>query len=181
MCTGMNEDFNRNYNMSIPFLDTQINIGIFCNTKTPDIMFTTDHNISETTQQLHGLKITSFTNIATSEFCDTFIKLNNYEQEKLSIVNQFSGIKDEYRYLNELHYIFNEDIKFCKHQFSPNHSTFDQFMVFGFGFNSMEGEYIYMIAERQCISTNIKKKIVRTIGLQIATSKSIEYLRNRKN
>lgn len=170
-----NTEFNRNYNITIPFLGENINIGIFAHTKSPDMKIDVDHDFES--KNVHGVKIMRYSNIATSDFCDIFVKLNNYEHDKLSIVNQFSGIKEKYKHLNELHYIFNEDIKFSKHHFSTEHATFDQFMIFCFGFNVLPEEYIFMIAERQCILTNIKKKIVRTTAIQIANSKSIDYLK----
>ena len=48
--------------------------------------------------------------------------------------------------------------------------------IYGFTLNSYSNEHAFLIAERQNIVRKLSKKIVRTTGIQLASSDSINLL-----
>jgi len=114
-----------------------------------------------------------FKNLESSKFCEIFLKLHNYRKNTLDIRNQFTGIKDEY--LFDINFIFNETISLFKVELDDK-VLFDTLTLYGFCLSSYEDEFAFIIAERQNIVRRLNKKVVRTTGMQIATSSSISIL-----
>jgi hypothetical protein len=48
--------------------------------------------------------------------------------------------------------------------------------IYGFTLNAYQNEFIYIITERQNIVKKLNRKIVRTSGVQIATSSALKML-----
>ena len=54
--------------------------------------------------------------------------------------------------------------------------VFDTLNIYGFTINSYIDEFVFLITERHNVLKRLGKKIVRTSGLQIATTPSLELL-----
>ena len=114
-----------------------------------------------------------FKNLESSKFCETFIKLHNYRKNTLDISNQFEKIKDEYTH--DVSFILNETITLSKLELHDK-DVFDTLNIYGFTLNSFIDEYIFIITERHSVMKRLGKKIVRTSGLQIATTPALNML-----
>jgi len=173
MSLTLGRKLDRCYNLRIPFSGGFYDIGVFFHKKTTFLLFKVDPNFSNGGDQIHGSKITMYKNLQSSKFCETFIELYSFRSDSLDISNQFKQLKDELcSYVVQL---FNEVIIIDR--FKVDDKVFnDTLSLFGFSLDSSYQDFIFVIAERQNINTKIGKKIVRTTGLQIATSKSISLL-----
>jgi hypothetical protein len=161
----LGKSLNRNYNIRFPFLDGFYNIGLFYNTKSPFLLFSVDSDISSS-ELKHSVKVNMFKNIESSRFSETFLNLHNYKSYNLDIINQFQEIKPEYT--NDVNFILNENLIISKIQVEDN-TYLDQLILYGLTLSSYSTEMIFLIAERQNIVARLRKKIVRTSAIQIAT------------
>jgi hypothetical protein len=162
--------FNRNYNLRIPFTSGYYNVGIFFDKRSAFVLFGMDR---EEGHDAISTNISMYKNLESSKFCETFIKLHNYRKNTLDIVNQFSGIEPQYT--NDIVYNFNETMILSKINID-NRELFDQLTVYGLTMNLHSDDFIFIIAERQNINQKLRKKFVRTTGVQIATAASIKTL-----
>ena len=170
---SLGKKLDRCYNMSIPFSEGFYDIGIFFHKKTSFLLFKVDPVIS-ISRNILGSKITMYKNLQTSKFCETFIDLHNYRSETLDILNQFNSLKNNLSsYVIPL---FNETITLGKYEIESDKILYDTLSLFGFTMDLCQSNFLFIIAERQNINTKIRKKIVRTSGLQIATSQSLLVL-----
>jgi hypothetical protein len=168
----LGRQFNRNYNMRVPFLDGFYNIGIFFDKKTAFLLFSIEADFPPA-KAIHTNKVNMFKNLESSRFCETFLNLHNYRKNTLDISNQFKEIKPEHT--GAISYILNETITLAKIDLDDR-EVFDTLNLYGLTLNSHVNEFLFLIAERHHIVTRLGKKIVRTTGLQIATPPSIEML-----
>lgn len=172
----LGKSFDRNYTIRLPFLNSFQDISIFFNKKSSFLLFGIEQTNRE--EKASGIKINMFKNLESSRFCETFIELHNYRKNTLDILNQFKNVKPEYQH--EISFILNETITLAKFDIeddSGNKKTlFDCLNIYGFTLNSYQNEFIFIITERQNIITKFNKKIVRTSGIQIATTHAIETL-----
>jgi len=169
MSLTLGKSFDRNYNLRIPFLDGYYDIGLFFNKKSTFLLFKVDHDFPSIRQ----VKVNMFKNLQASKFCETFINLHNYKKFTLDIVNQFDSIKSEY--FHELNSIINETISLSKVKVDDK-VFFDNLTIYGFTLVSYLNEFLFIITERQNVIKKLGKKIVRTSGLQIATSNALKLL-----
>ena len=175
MALKLGKAFNRNYTIRVPFLDGFYNIGMFMDKKStfllfdvqPDFKMNIDHN------KYSSVKINMFKNLESSKFCETFIELHNYRQDTLDISNQFKKIKDIYTH--DLSYTMNESISFAKISLGDR-EVFDSLNIYGFTMSAYSEEFVFIITERHNIVKRLGKKIVRTSGIQIATTPALDFL-----
>ncbi len=164
--------FDRNYTMRIPFLDGYYNIGTFFNKRSTNLLFSVEPEFDNTPTK-HGIKINMFKNLKSSKFTETFLNLHNFRKNTLDIMNQFENIKDDYSY--EIGFILNETLKLSKVEINGKY-LYDVLNLYGFTMTSYNGEFIFIIAERQNILKKLGKKMVRTTGIQISTSNALGLL-----
>ncbi|MHA1814907.1 MAG: hypothetical protein ACTSX1_02795 [Candidatus Heimdallarchaeaceae archaeon] len=170
MSLKLGKQFDRNYNMRISFQRGFYDIGIFYNKQSTFLLFSVDQN---SRGDGSGAKINMFKNLESSKFCETFLELHNYRKNTLDILNQFKCIKPEY--YHEISFVFNETINLSKIDIDDK-ILFDCLNIYGFTLSSYINEFIFILTERQNIAKRFGKKIVRTSGLQIATSQSLDML-----
>ncbi|MCF8019782.1 MAG: hypothetical protein K9L62_10265 [Vallitaleaceae bacterium] len=167
----LGKSFDRNYNLRIPFLNGFYDVGIYFNKKSTFLLFSVDSKIQ--TGKSEGVKINMFKNIESSKFCETFLELHNYRKSTLDILNQFKCVKPEY--FHEISFVMNETINLSKFELDDK-VLFDCLNIYGFTLNSYQDEFLFLITERQNIATKLGKKIVRTSGIQIATTQATHML-----
>ena len=172
MSLKLGKSFNRSYNLRISILDGFYNIGIYFDKKSTFLLFRLDPDFSDSTFK-HNVKINMFKNLESSKFCETFIKLHNYRKNTLDISNQFEKIKDEYTH--DVSFILNETIILSKLELHDK-DVFDTLNIYGFTLNSYIDEFVFILTERHSIMRRLEKKIVRTSGVQIATTPALDML-----
>jgi len=184
MSLTLGKSFNRNYSVRLPFLDGFFNIGIYFNNKSPFLLFNIDSDFP-ITKDIKNYKINMFKNVESSSFAETFLNLHNYKSNSLDIINQFKEIKSEF--VNDIAFILNENIILSKIVIQDK-ELYDQIVIYGLTLTSYSNEFIFILTERQNIISKLKKKLVRTSALQIATSNSLgiidefkHYYRESKN
>ncbi len=169
LCMGKTID--RCYDLRLPFLNGYYDIGVFFNKRSPLVLFKVDPDFPSS--DISGFKINMFKNLTTSRFCETFINLHNFRKSTLDILNQFKEIKPEYNtYVN---FILNETISLTKIEVDDK-VFYDTLNIYGLTITSYSNEFIFLMAERHNIVKRLSKKVVRTTGLQIATSSSLSAL-----
>ena len=171
MALKLGKSFDRNYNVRLPFLNGFYDIGLFYNKKSTFLLFSVNNGGN---REGEGIQIKMFKNLVSSKFCEAFLKLHNYRKNTLDIVNQFKEIKPEY--FHEISFILNETLTLGKVEIDDGRTLYDCLNIYGFTMNSYINEFIYIITERQNIVKKINRKIVRTSGLQIATTSAIKLL-----
>lgn len=175
MSLKLGKSFDRNYTIRIPFLNNFQDISIFFNKKSTFLLFGVEHNSKEDLGS--GVKINMFKNLESSKFCESFLELHNYRKNTLDILNQFKAVRPEYSH--EISFLLNESVTLAKvdiEEENGKRSLFDCLNIYGFTMNSYQNEFVFIITERQNIVTKFNKKIVRTSGIQLATSHSLEML-----
>jgi len=170
MSLKLGKQFDRNYNLRLPFQRGFYDIGIFYNRNSTFLLF----SINSVRREGAGIKINMFKNLEASKFCETFLELHNYRKNTLDILNQFKAIKPEY--YHEVSFILNESINLGKIEIEDGRELFDCLNIYGFTLNSYTEEFAFILTERQNVVKRFGKKIVRTSGLQIATGQSMNML-----
>ena len=171
MSLKLGKSFDRSYNMRIPFLQSYYDISLFFNKKSTFLLFNVENGLKE--DESHGIKINMFKSLESSKFCETFLELHNFRKSTLDILNQFKSIKPEY--FHEVSFILNETLLLSKVEVDDK-TLFECLNIYGFTLNSYLNEFVYIITERQNIVRKLNRKIVRTSGIQIATSSAIKML-----
>ncbi len=169
----LGKSFNRSYSIRAPFLDGFYNIGIFFHKNSNFLLFSADPDFTKYPQKKLGTKINMFKNLESSKFCETFLELHNYRSDNLDITNQFNRVKDDY--YKDVVFTLNESVTLSKLEDSGK-TFYNTVMFYGLSIAGYENEFLFLIAERQHIVAKLKKKMVRTTGVQLATSKSSEIL-----
>ena len=172
MSLKLGKTFNRNYSIRIPILDGFYNIGIFFDKRSAFLLFRVDPDFSSSSFK-HNVKIAMYKNLESSKFCETFIKLHNFRKNTLDISNQFEKINDNYTH--DISFILNETLTLSKIKLGDS-NVYDTLNIYGFTLNSHIDEFAFIITERHNIIKRLNKKIVRTSGLQIATTPALEFL-----
>lgn len=170
MSLSLGKSFDRSYALRIPFLDSNYNLTTYFNKKSTFLLFDLDH---EGNMQ-KNVKIRMFKNLYSSKFCESFLKLHNFRKNTLDIQNQFEGIKEEY--YSQVSFLFNETVILSKVTTDDGRELEDTLTFYGFFLNDYVNEYAFVLAERQNIQPKLKRKIVRTTGVQLATSDSLHFL-----
>jgi len=173
MSLTLGKSFNRNYRMRVPFLDGFYNIGMFFDKKSTLLLFSIDPVFHSNSVFEHNVKINMFKNLESSKFCETFLELHNYRKHTLDISNQFDKIKPEY--YGDLMFVFNESLTLSKIEVDDR-TFYDSLNIYGFTMNSHINEFLFLLTERHNIVKRLGKKVVRTSGLQIATTPALEML-----
>lgn len=169
MALKLGKSFDRSYYLRLQFLNGYCNIGIYFNKKSTFLLFGVEHGVEDSSGN-----IKMFKNLEGSKFCETFLELHNYRKNTLDITNQFKCIKPEY--YHDVSFILNESINLAKVEIDDDKVLFDCLNIYGFTLNSYINEYIFIITERQNIVRKLNKKIVRTSGIQIASTAAIKIL-----
>jgi len=177
MSLVLGKSFNRSYSTRLQFLDGFFNIGIFFNNRSPFLLFNVESDFP-LSKDVKNYKINMFKNIESSVFVETFLNLHNYKNSSLDIINQFKEIKNEF--VNDVAFILNENIVLSKYTIQDR-DVYDQIIIYGLTLTSYTNEFIYILAERQNIISKLKKKLVRTSAVQIATSNSIAMIDEYKH
>lgn len=173
MSLTLGKQFNRSYNMRLPFLNGYYNIYIYFNKKSPFVLYNLEPDFSDT-NVTKSVNVNMFKNLSASMFCETFIKLHNFKKSTLDIVNQFHEVKPEFN--SDISFICNESINLLKIE-TDDKVLYDTLTVYGFVFNSYISEFLFIISERQNINQQLGKKFVRTTGLQISTMDASNFLK----
>jgi len=173
MSLKLGKSFNRSYKLRLPIMNGFYNVGLFFDKRSTFLLFKVDPDFSEA-ELKHNLVVNMYKNLESSRFCETFIKLHNFRKNTLDICNQFDKIKDEFTH--EVSFILNETITLAKVDLGDGKEVFDTLNIYGFTINSYIDEFIFLLTERHNIQKRLGKKIVRTSGIQIASSRSIEFL-----
>jgi len=174
MALKLGKSFDRNYNLRLPFLNSHYDIGVFFNKKSTFLLFSVEPGLRGSDVDGHGVKVNMFKNLESSKFCEAFLELHNYRKNTLDIYNQFKAIKSEY--YHEISFILNETINVAKVEIYEDKTLFDCLNIYGFTLNSYLNEFIFIITERHSIVKKLNRKIVRTSGIQIATSQAIQMM-----
>ena len=169
----LGKSFNRCYNIRISILKGFYNIGVYFDKRSTFLLFRLDPDFSQGDDYKRNIKIGMFKNLESSKFCETFIDLHNFRKNTLDISNQFERIKPEYT--SDIMLVFNESIVLSKVEIQDKF-VYDCLNIYGFTMNSYVEDFIFILTERHNIQKRLGKKIVRTSGLQIATSPSLEML-----
>ncbi|MGD2072541.1 MAG: hypothetical protein PVG65_03535 [Candidatus Thorarchaeota archaeon] len=169
----LGKQFNRNYNIRFKFLDGFYNIGIFFDKRSTFLLFSVEPDFSKSKDIIYSNKINMFKNLESSKFCETFLELHNFRKNNLDISNQFHEVKPEYS--GEISFLLNETLTLAKVKLDDR-ELYDVMSLYGFTINAHIDEFIFLVAERQHIATKLKKKIVRTTGIQISTAPALETL-----
>lgn len=172
MSLKLGKSFNRSYNLRVPILDGYYNIGLFFDKKSTFLLFKVDPDFSHSSFQ-RNVKINMFKNLEQSKFCETFINLHNYRKSTLDISNQYDKIRDDYTH--DISMVLNESIVLSKVELYDK-DVYDTLNIYGFAMNSYIDEFLFIITERHNVLKRLGKKIVRTSGLQIATTPSLDLL-----
>jgi hypothetical protein len=172
MPLSLGTSFDRNYNLRIPFLNGFYNIGIYFNKRSTFLLFRIDPEFTKDSSH-KSVKINMFKNLESSKFCETFLNLHNYRKSTLDIVNQFESIKPEFS--QDISFVLNETVVLSKFDVGDK-ELFDNLIIYGLTINNYIGEFLFILAERQNIITRLERKLVRTTGIQISTSTSLEAL-----
>ena len=172
MSLKLGKSFNRSYSLRIPILDGYYNIGLYYDKKSTFLLFRVDPDFSHSSFQ-RNVKINMFKNLEQSKFCETFIDLHNYRKNTLDISNQYDKIKDDYTH--DVSLMLNESIILSKVELYDK-DVFDTLNIYGFTMNSYVDEFIFIITERHNVLKRLGKKIVRTSGLQIATTPALDLM-----
>ena len=168
----LGKSFDRSYNMRIPFSDGFYNLGVFFSKRSSFVLFRIDPDFRDSKHEA-SVKISMFKSLDGSKFCETFINLHNFRKNSLDILNQFHSIKGQYR--DDVSFIFNETLNLSKIE-SDDKVFYDTLTLYGFTLTSYSNDFVFVIAERQNIIKKLSKKVVRTTGLQIATSPALNLL-----
>jgi hypothetical protein len=180
MALTLGKTFDCNYSRTIPFLDGYYNIGTFFNKKSPFLLFRVDPQFEGKSSNIssYGIKINMFKNLESSKFTETFINLHNFRKSTLDIINQYDSIKsDNY---NDISSFLNETINLSKVDLDDR-VLFDTLTLYGFTLTAFNNEFIFIIAERQNIIRKLGKKVVRSTGIQIGTSRALNLLNEFHN
>lgn len=172
MSLKLGKSFNRSYNLRLPILDGFYNVGIYYDKKSTFLLFRVDPDFKTSSFQ-HNIKIGMYKNLESSKFCETFISLHNYRKNTLDISNQFEKIKDTYTH--DVSFILNETITLSKVQLHDK-QVYDTLNIYGFTMSSYGDEFVFIITERHNILKRLGKKVVRTSGIQIATTPALNVL-----
>lgn len=173
MSLSLGKSFDREYKLRIPFLENYYNIGIFFNKKSPFVLFSVDSKFKTNQKQVSSVKVNMFKNLVSSKFCETFLDLHNYKSSNLDILHQFHAIKPEYH--ADVNFILNETINLSKIDVGDR-TLYETLTIYGLSLTSYISEFVFLIAERQNIITKLNKKVVRTTGVQLATTSSLNLL-----
>lgn len=162
---------NRSYSIRLPFNNGFYNLTVFLNKGSTFSLFSIDSDF-EGSEKTPGM-IKMFKNVEAAKFCDVFIKLHNFKKETLDIVNQYDSVKPDYT--DDISMVLNETITMSKIKVHDK-DIYDTMNLYGFTILPYVEEYFFMIAERHSIMKKLGKKVVRTIGLQIATPTTMKVL-----
>ena len=77
--------------------------------------------------------------------------------------------------MSVLSFVFNESLTLSKVEVGER-TFYDQLNIYGFTMNSHIDEFLFVLTERHNIVKKLGKKMVRTSGLQIATTPALEML-----
>jgi hypothetical protein len=146
------------------------NIGIFFSKRSTFLLFSVESDFRTGTV---GAKVNMFKNLEGSKFCETFIELHNYRKSTLDIQNQFQAIKAEFH--QDISFVSNETITLAKVEVDDR-VIFDSLNIYVLTMNAYVNEFIFLITERHNVVKKLRKKIVRTSGLQIATTPALNLL-----
>lgn len=169
----LGKSFNRSYNLRVPIMNGFYNVGIFFDKRSTFLLFKIDRDAGNDEEHQKNIKINMFKNLEASKFCETFVDLHNFRKNTLDISNQFDKIKSEYT--SDVIFVLNESIVLSKIEIDDK-SVFDCLNIYGFTLESYSEEFVFILTERHNIQKRLGKKIVRTSGLQIATTASLEML-----
>jgi len=169
----MGKTFNREYGIRTEIMNGYYNIGIFFSKRSNFLLFKIEPDFSEIKDYKRNIKISMFKNISASLFCGKFIDLHNYRKDSLDIMNQFEGIKEKSVVMK-----FNESLILSKYIIHDK-DVFDSLYIYGFSLDKFMKEFLFIVAERHFIDRVKEKKIVRTTGLQIATTPVLEFIKNQ--
>jgi hypothetical protein len=113
------------------------------------------------------ITVNTYKDLRNSLFASSFLDIKDLKSDNLDIRCQFSNILKEYN--DHIQYICNESIKLSK--ITTENGTFDNLLyLYGFTFTNYQGDFIYLLAERQHIDVTISKKLVRTSAIQLSTT-----------
>jgi hypothetical protein len=177
MSLVLGKQFDRSYSLRFLYMNVFHNIHVFFNKKSPLVLYNIDK--IDKSKFDKSINIKMFKNINGSNFCETFLDLHNYKKTNLDIVNQFHNIKTEFS--PDIIFICNESLNLAKIDIGNNKVLYDTLTIYGFSISGYVDEYLFLLTERQHINQYLEKKIVRTVGLEIGSVDSINYIKDVRN
>ena len=166
----LGNSLNREYRIRVPFMNGFCNLGIFMNPRKLLVLFSLKADVVD-----NYPKVQMNRNLQGSMFCEKCIELYSYQSKSLDIRNQFNGIKKKYD--DRVSQVINETVVMSKVTLNDKELS-NRLELFGFTIVGFDTEYLYLIAERQHINVEQEKKLVRTCGIEIASSEAIDYITN---
>jgi hypothetical protein len=171
MSLQLGKSFDRNYNIRVPFLNGFYNIGVFFSKKSTFLLFSVEQDFKESTL---APKVNMYKNLEGSKFCETFIELHSYRKNTLDIQNQFKNIRPDF--YSDISFLTNETINLAKIEIDDREPVYDCLNIYMLTLNPYMNEFVFLITERHNIVKKLRKKIVRTSGLQIATTPALKMI-----
>lgn len=113
-----------------------------------------------------------YRNLDDCKFCQTFFQLQSMKDDRYDYRFKFAGINR----------VFERDVfRFSKEKLDlqlpdKNRSTNNYLLILGWKLYDMEDDIIFYFVQRRCYNNISRLNILRTMGLQFATSRGIETL-----
>ena len=163
---------NRRYSLFFPFMDTHGILDVYFHKNSSFLGINLENRFFQYIKE-HKSWYHIYRDISKSQFCQTFLDIQNKTTEHLDIKNQFYDIQEHHK--GKIQYLANETIKVSKVDIGGK--SFTSFLyLYLFTIDSYEEEFVYLIAERQHIDIPLEKKIVRTCGVQVCTDQRLQEL-----
>ena len=120
------------------------------------------------------IEVATFRNLNKSKFCETFLNLDNRQDEKIDYQNKLLGMNRYY----EKHIFHFLKEKYIFHLSEVKKPTNNYLLIIGWKIYCYEEDYNFFFFERRCYNNITRNNILRTAGLQFATKKGLEALDN---
>lgn len=126
---------------------------------------------SETVQD-DKIFISMYRNLADCKFCQLFFKMQSLKDEKYDYRFKFIGLNETYE---------KDVFKFMREKLDlqlpdQNKTSNNYILVLGWKLYDIEDDLIFYFVQRRCYNNITKMNILRTMGLQFATSRGLELL-----
>ncbi len=163
---------NRSYSLYLPFNGRSCEISILFNKNNSYLGFNIDHE-NHSAYKRGDITCYLFPDITKSSIASTFLDTRDMKNRTLDIKQQFHDIKREFK--DRIQYECNETIKVSQVRINQN-NLISGLYIYSFRFPDFGNDFVYVLAERQHIDVIMKKKIVRTAAVQLATNEVHEDL-----
>jgi len=166
MSLTLGKTFNRQYKARFPFHDYYYDIGIFYHTDVNFNLFDVKPIYTYNSKNIASTNINMFKNIESSDFCMKCLLLKNIDNR----LCEFIKIDP---------YISSDLIINSNEQIILSESNYIKIISFKFEQFDKNDDFLFILVERKNFLKKYKTdKIITTLsGLQISTSKPIEFIK----